>query len=107
MLVYVLMSDTGNRNVSITASKIKREKDINPGESAAAEAGRMTDEAPASPAGEKTQEQKNENNELNMADDTMGTSEDVVSPEAETADGSADGSSAGSLEPGEADAGKA
>ena len=35
MLIYVLMSDTGNRNVSITASKIKREKDINqeePGE---------------------------------------------------------------------------
>ena len=35
MLIYVLMSDTGNRNVSITASKIKREKDIDqeePGE---------------------------------------------------------------------------
>ena len=32
MLIYVLMSDTGNRNVSITASKIKREKDIDPEE---------------------------------------------------------------------------
>lgn len=32
MLIYVLMSDTGNRNVSITASKIKREKDIDTGE---------------------------------------------------------------------------
>ena len=32
MLIYVLMSDTGNRNVSITASKIKREKDIDPDE---------------------------------------------------------------------------
>ncbi len=31
MLLYVLMSDTGNRNVSIRASKIKHEKDINTG----------------------------------------------------------------------------
>lgn len=32
MLLYVLMSDTGNRNVSIRASKIKHEKDINTGD---------------------------------------------------------------------------